>query len=36
MRHLSWTERGATFACKAGDAVLADVRARLKAVAGIT
>jgi len=35
IRNLSWTERGATFACKAGDAVLADVRARLKSVAGI-
>ncbi len=35
IRNLSWTERGATFACKAGDVVLADVRARLKSVPGI-
>ena len=35
IRNLSWTERGATFACKAGNDVLAEVRGRIKAVAGI-
>ena len=35
VRNLSWIERGAEFACQADAETLADVRAKIKALAGI-
>ena len=35
IRNVSWSERGAKFACTTASETLADVRAKIKALAGI-